>query len=50
MLHAKVCVNKITMNGYIYIYIYIYNYSNNKNDKSVSTSQIQPFTRTNLLN
>ena len=48
MLSTKVCVNKITMNGYINIYIY--NYSNNKNDKSVSTSQIQPFTRTNLLN
>ena len=44
MLYVKVCVNKITMNGYIYIY------SNNKNDKSVSTNQIQPFTRNNLLN
>ena len=50
MLYAKVCVNKITMNGYIYIYIYIYNHSNNKNDKSVSTNLIQPFTRTTLLN
>ena len=42
MLYHKICVNEITMNGYIYIYIYIYIYSNNKNDKSVSTNRIQP--------
>ena len=46
MLYAKVCVNKITMNGYIYIY----NYRNNKNGNSVTTNLIQPFPRTTLLN
>ena len=56
MLYAKVCVNKITMNGYIYIYNYSnnkidkYNYSNNMNGNLFCPRLIQADTQTTLIN